>query len=1044
MAFQRSYSKVWWGSDNQQLPSQLALSSKAGGAFNTKPINNKGTSFTSGGFYYGSYLTQNNTQQQNQQHQFNAAQRLQYNNHSGGYHSLDSGSSFRSHIGNLSRIQEVDDEHNSSKLSLWGKRDSPGSLRSQDSGFSDNDESHSSRSLGRRSSKHASPSAKSIGSARSSVGSPSSQRSVTVETPPTVVRRVGKSEFYSPLVSVSRRISFSSSPATISKLNASIADDSSEQDCLATEALTLNEAMSVAKKLNFDDANANGGQAVAAPQQAQPQQQQPKRRRRIIRQTTKPLSPTKRRTLLEETDNSDDDVHEQRCTVGADIDVTSSKSFDELDRSAELNRSRTRLHIVPAYNNETVYLGVTTTTHSTHSTSTTTYKQPYNNETMILGAGGEITNAPHEDTNNNTLKCGELDATLSPMREREQHFIASTSTPKAHRPWTQMSLRYNVCEYENPLLNGHAPDLQLWLHDLRSSYDHEVMSTLQTKSIAQEAFKNLTITTNTVAKLIRQLQQRALNMQSHFERVERILSGVLDVTLHEALLSATQLIDNVAEFTQVLERRAVFFNDSRLDRKRFEENIVQIRIIIKDTRYSLERQHYINMESLLDDVQVLKRNLLISVRQVFEKMVRIIVQSVEQGQCDLMLRANINMIATLMNIDYEGFASLTDAFVQNEAVRALLIVCLENKLSSVRALALRALSTICCSPAAIAQLTTCGGVEIVRDIVQAPGKERKCDLKRGDIERREAVSLLTQITAAWHGTEHRVEGLRDCAEIIVEGLTQLLTGTVCAQTLLLCAAALNNLSRIEVTSHYSIMSNETIFKLIEVVQAHEEEASIFLYEQIVAMLHNMSLNKKCHSHLANGSIINFITSAYQTEFYKIYNSRAECDAQRRTIKAILHTLTHLVHESSLGIELLEQHRVPAFFRQAMLIGGGGAGRSGDGTGVGGGEQQWWSLDGSHSRDISALARQLLLAQKQEQQEQQQQQNLTAGVLTSSNVEIDRNGETTQPSANISVSTQAALNRSDSIGGGGGGSMREGVIANGGNFKFNLTRQESFV
>lgn len=117
MAFQRSYSKVWWGSDNQQLPSSLALSSAAGGASSI----GDGSSLTSGGFYYGSYFTQK-TQQLN-------AQRSRYNNHSGGYHSLDSGS-FRSHLSNLSRIQEVDDEQNNSKLS-WGKRDSPGSLRSQ-------------------------------------------------------------------------------------------------------------------------------------------------------------------------------------------------------------------------------------------------------------------------------------------------------------------------------------------------------------------------------------------------------------------------------------------------------------------------------------------------------------------------------------------------------------------------------------------------------------------------------------------------------------------------------------------------------------------------------------------------------------------------------------------------------------------------------------------------------------------------------------------------------------------------------------------------
>ncbi|GBP97595.1 hypothetical protein EVAR_65918_1 [Eumeta japonica] len=193
------------------------------------------------------------------------------------------------------------------------------------------------------------------------------------------------------------------------------------------------------------------------------------------------------------------------------------------------------------------------------------------------------------------------------------------------------------------------------------------------------------------------------------------------------------------------------------------------------------------------------------------------------------------MIATLMNIDYDGFASLTNAFVQSDAVRTLLLICIDHSLASVRAQALRALTTICCAPEPIAQLGSCGGIEIIRDILQVGGSTNfKNNTKRNEIEKREAVALLTQVTAAWHGPDHK--------------------------------------------------------------------------EQIVAMLYNMSLNKKCHSHLANAGIINFITYTYETEFYKSYDSRGENEAQKRCIKAILHTLTRLVQDSVLGIELLEQQK----------------------------------------------------------------------------------------------------------------------------------------
>lgn len=118
------------------------------------------------------------------------------------------------------------------------------------------------------------------------------------------------------------------------------------------------------------------------------------------------------------------------------------------------------------------------------------------------------------------------------------------------------------------------------------------------------------------------------------------------------------------------------------------------------------------------------------------------------------------------------------------------------------------------------------------------------------------------------------------------------------------------------------------------------------------MLHNMTLNKKCHSHLANAGIINFITYAYETEFYKSYNSRGESEAQKRCIKAILHTLTRLVQDSVLGMELLEQqkHMPSSLFFKLNL-----------------------TQDANSSRDVSFLTHQLLQQSKTYRDEQLLQQ-----------------------------------------------------------------------
>ncbi|XP_060652092.1 uncharacterized protein LOC132788617 [Drosophila nasuta] len=905
MSFQRSYSKVWWGSEGQQ----------------------SGSSFTSGGFYshfnYGYQQPQLQHLQQQQQLQ------LQQEQHQPA--SLDS--ALQRHLGNnagnLSSIQEVDDEQNSSKLS-WHKHDSPGSLRSQDSGFSDNEEQHHSQSSTAVADTTATSTATGTPSA-----SPTSLRSVA--TPPTVIRRVGNSSFYSPLVSVTRRISFNgvTTPKKQPLAAAGEEGDVEEDDELSASRSRLFEQLD---SLQLDDKD----EKEPAPTPPRPAV---RRRKRLARKSK----------LEQEHELSDEEEPMSPVTPP------------------------------PPYNNETVYLGEA--------------PPPYNNETVTFGTALQ---QEAEDT----LKF----EPLSPLRSR---FTASTSTPKARARTQPMKPEPQQLEQNKAV--------QSWLHEERWSCEPEVMCMLQHKSIAQEAYKNFTITTSAVAKLMRQLQQQALDLQAHFERTERVLAGMQATTLAEALAGATRLLTHLDEFACVLERRGVFFNDARVERRRFEQHLEQIRTVSKDTRYSLERQHYMNLDSLLDDVQLLKRHTLITLRLIFERLARVLVLSIEQSRCDLLLRANINMLATLMNIDYDGFASLSDAFVQNEAVRALLIIVLDHKLSSVRALALRALATLCCAPQAIAQLGACGGIEIVRDILQVGGNNNS--VERGGIERREAVSLLAQITASWHGPEHRVDGLKDCAETLVAGLAALLTPECCAQTLLLCAAALNNLSRMEVTSHYSIMSNEAIFRLISTLEHQSDGISVFLYEQIVGMLQNMSLNKKCHSHLANGIIINFITSVYQTEFYKTYDSRAECDAQRRSIKAILHTLTRLVqHSHTLGAELLEQWCLPDLLRHSLAmhtdkLGAGGAGGAAQLDQSGGGS--------GYSGDISQLARQLLQAHQQEQL------LLAAGVGTRAGA----GGGATFSSGHQTPEAQAGSSSNNS-----GRSRRPSSSS----LKFNLTRQESFV
>lgn len=127
MAFQRSYSKVWWGSsDAYQYPPSLPASIGMNG-HSKQPHSLNGippwSNLADDGLHspaMGCFAT--NLPPSHLRTQWT-------------YHSLDLNHYKHSDIGNLSRIQEADDEQgNGSPLSSsWssGKRVSPGSLRSQ-------------------------------------------------------------------------------------------------------------------------------------------------------------------------------------------------------------------------------------------------------------------------------------------------------------------------------------------------------------------------------------------------------------------------------------------------------------------------------------------------------------------------------------------------------------------------------------------------------------------------------------------------------------------------------------------------------------------------------------------------------------------------------------------------------------------------------------------------------------------------------------------------------------------------------------------------
>lgn len=582
-------------------------------------------------------------------------------------------------------------------------------------------------------------------------------------------------------------------------------------------------------------------------------------------------------------------------------------------------------------------------------------QKSYHNETVTFGGPIDET---VEENNNNVKAENVTEKSFSknlPLPTYLELFPSDSSTPKRSTPITHRSMpkqtkrvrqtpghlkaaylrsppentrspspddfssfflsQIHINEYTNPLLNGHPMPVQIWLDEMSGSCYNEVMSTLQTKSLVVEAARNSKIASITAVRIIRNLQLKVTDLQNEFERVEKgLLSMVEKEEIDEEeskFVSAlvNPLVGGIGGLLEKVIAKNIYQADNDKDLEKFEDTVDNILDMASDLRNATALTgEDLDIPALQEDVQILKRYLLICVRSIFEKLVKIIVHNIEDTKCHLILKSNLNYISTLSNLDYTGFASLNDAFCSNGTVRALLIVCLEEKESAVRALALRALATVCSSSETIAQFEQSEGLEIVKETLTDNSP------KRTEQELREAVSILTQITAPWHGIAHQIEGLKSFVDPLVEAVTRLLQRTPCCQTLLLCAACLNNLSRLESTAIYSIMSNETIMKLNNACQRRGPNASIFLYEQITTMIFNMAHNKKSHHHLADKAIINFMTRIFEDRFYVKYETRAENQSLQTVIKNLLHIFSRLIHESNMGHEILANNMVPIFSR----------------------------------------------------------------------------------------------------------------------------------
>lgn len=799
MSFQRSYSRVFYGSDEMRIPTAVT-----------------------------------------------AAPNAYYHQHP----------SLRLHH-NMSNIAEE---------SMRFERARPGSLRSHDSGFNDSDQSpNTSSSSTQLLASNASPESPISDRLTPKQNNKNAERSPSIcseaQTPPTVIRKKLSTLLISPNV---RRISFSAPNSPDVNKSSRLSDSFQSMKSVSSKSKE-NSSSSSSSPLNK---NRSGSKSLRRSKVISPHNNSSYRRRRLL-------------NCVSRVSDSVGDAYTLASESTAMVeDKAKTMERSELHHSYEslngLSRIVQQMKNESDYNNETVVFGcgddaVAQTDVNSKSPRAKlplpSYDElypPNGSSTPKIARSRNVRIDLHSPTTAIEINCGdENNNKPDQFRERPQNNFHDSD-------WNlslSATMNWETCtyiEYTNPQLNGHASSVHFWLDEIRSTIAHEILSTLQTKSVLFEAARSFSMNPAIASILINQIQIKAIEIETSFEKIERVFEShtkrlkryqqaseddieIASNNFKEIVSKQMkQLSTHVCQFMRKLNSKIIFKSSNAVrsgsrELQHFEQNVKTVIEMCQDLRVACDTKiDDIEVNCLLKDLLSLKQSILKSIRKVFRRLVSVIASSIECTGHDLLLRAYINTITTLpaegVYNSSERFSSLNDAFLSCGIIRILLLICIDSANLSIRALSLRALATICASSEMIQNFMEIGGLDVVTDIIT--------DDKRAnptyEPELREAVSVLTQVTAPWHHHTNCTnidDLLKLSIDNLITRLTSLLATTECTQTLMLCIACLNNLSRKTTLTFYSLMANQTIHCIVQACDKHQRCSSnseftasiIFLY-----------------------------------------------------------------------------------------------------------------------------------------------------------------------------------------------------------------------
>lgn len=402
-----------------------------------------------------------------------------------------------------------------------------------------------------------------------------------------------------------------------------------------------------------------------------------------------------------------------------------------------------------------------------------------------------------------------------------------------------------------------------WSKEIRKNFEAECMTTLQSKSITAELNEKIDHLANSITSDIRTIIAHSASIETEYQNLNR--------EQHHICALCQSLAGNIMNFFKTYQKIT-----HRSTTKLYDE------IKASPPEKALQL-----VSTLFDKWQQIRRD-------VYFEHVKNLVSKVEDPISELSLRATVTGIIFIASRNEQ----IAEIFIENDLIPILLILCEKCEGSTVRCLLLRALATLCCTAQAVRHFEKYSGIQVITDILEEDA--------RPEPERSEAATVLAQVTAPWIEDNNNIRGLQDHSKNLVKALTKFIKTTRCCQNLLLCAAALSNISSLDTLSIKYIIYQDSIRNLLDSVN-RKSHGNVYLLEQIACLIANTSAQEISRSYLsevgASKALIYFLKNNYGEEFEHV-----ERRLQQKAIIALSRLSSHQeaakqIVESG-GVELL--------------------------------------------------------------------------------------------------------------------------------------------